>query len=106
MARIITCDDQEGWRISLKAILAQQDHEVAAECDSPDTLRVLVRKLSPVIVVTDLHLKPHGRADGFRLAAELRDEYEGTAVLVVSNFNGPWLYSEILNTGARGVSYL
>lgn len=99
---MITCvlaDDHPPILDSLSRFLADKGIDVVATAGDGEAAAAAVRTHRPRVCVADLKMP---RLDGLELAARLRTEAPGTAVLLYSGVADAALASEALDAGAAG----
>jgi DNA-binding NarL/FixJ family response regulator len=100
MIRIVLADDHEVIRVSLSRLLdVQPDLEVIGiASDGREALR-LVRRLTPEVVLMDLHMPV---LSGVTAIAELARSHPEIAVIALSAFQEPTEVTAAMAAGARG----
>jgi DNA-binding NarL/FixJ family response regulator len=112
--RIVLADDAALLRESVAALLESAGHRVLAAVGDADALRSTVRERMrapepderPDIVLTDVRMPPGGASDGLVAALDLRQEFPGLPVVVLSAYvAGPYV-DRLLADAEGGVGYL
>ncbi len=98
--RVLLADDHPMMLMGIKAFLSTQEHiEVAGEAtDGEETLQK-ARELRPDIVVMDVSMPG---ADGFEVAAQLREEFPEIKVVILSMHDEREYISQFVSCGAAG----
>ena len=104
--RVIVADDQVLLREGLVPLLDEAGMEVVAQAgDGGD----LVRKVGghkPDVAVVDVGMPPTHTDEGLRAAAEIRERFPGTGVLVLSADIEERAAMELFADNAEGMGYL
>jgi DNA-binding NarL/FixJ family response regulator len=112
--RIVLADDAALLREGVAALLESAGHRVLAAVGDADALRSTVRERMrapepderPDIVLTDVRMPPGGASDGLVAALDLRQEFPGLPVVVLSAYvAGPYV-DRLLADAEGGVGYL
>ena len=82
--RAIIAEDEVLLREGIVRILTDEGYEIVASADDADDLLGKVRAYRPELVVTDIRMPPTLSDDGLRAAISIRQEFPGTAVVVLS----------------------
>jgi DNA-binding NarL/FixJ family response regulator len=104
--RVIIADDEVLLREGLARILADDGYEIVASAGDAGDLLSKVRAYQPDLVITDIRMPPDFSDDGLRAARDLRREFPGTAVVVLSQHVDATGAMELLAEGADGIGYL
>jgi DNA-binding NarL/FixJ family response regulator len=105
--RVVVADDMLIVREGIQQVLAASPSvEVVAACDDLPTLMVAVERERPDVVLTDIRMPPTLTNEGIRAAAEIRERYPGTGVLVLSQYAEPGYVVELLDHGSDRRGYL
>ncbi|QOR47792.1 response regulator transcription factor [Trueperella pecoris] len=114
--KIFLADDATLVREGLAGILERVGHEVVGQTsDAPSTMsavRELMADGAIDVLVTDVRMPPTMTDDGLRVAAELRGEFPGLSVMVLSQYVAPAYASALFNSTATpgadrgGLGYL
>jgi DNA-binding NarL/FixJ family response regulator len=104
--RVVIGEDDVLLREGIARLLVEAGFEVAAQAgDAPDLLRKALAH-RPDVAVVDVQMPPGGRDDGLRAAIELRRQYPGTGVLVLSQVYEEHYALELIGDRAEGAGYL
>ncbi|WP_424188105.1 response regulator transcription factor [Actinokineospora sp. G85] len=104
--RVILAEDSTLLREGLVRLLAEEGHDVVAAVGNAVELLAATARHRPDIVVTDVRMPPDFDDDGLRTALRIRDEFPGTAVLVLSQYVENRYATELITKAAGGVGYL
>lgn len=83
--RLVVADDSAIVRDGLAHLLASRGHEAAAVADSAALLRE-TEQTRPDVAVIDIRMPPTHTNEGLAAAAEIRERFPGTGVLVLSQY--------------------
>nr|WP_203666494.1 response regulator transcription factor [Streptomyces parvus] len=104
---MIVAEDAVLLREGLVGLLERVGHEVTAAVGDADALLEAVRADRPDLIVTDVRMPPSLGDDGLRAAVELRAEFPGLPVLVLSQYVERSYALRLLDSGGgAGVGYL
>ncbi|MCX5114885.1 response regulator transcription factor [Streptomyces sp. NBC_00378] len=105
--RLIVAEDAVLLREGLVGLLQRVGHEVVAAVGDSDALVAAVRTERPDLIVTDVRMPPTLSDDGLRAAVQLREEFPGLPVLVLSQYVERSYALGLLDSGGgAGVGYL
>lgn len=105
-ATVVLADDAVLIREALAGLLRTNGFEVAAQVGDAEALVRAVGALRPRVAIVDIRMPPHTGLDGLRAAAEIREQYPDTAVLVLSQYLEFEYVLSLFGEDARGVGYL
>lgn len=98
--RVVVADDHAIVREGIRTVLEGVDGvEVVAEAGDGLEALELVRELEPDLVVLDVSM-PH--LNGLEVTARLREEENGTGILILSMFDDPEYVLQAVRSGADG----
>jgi DNA-binding NarL/FixJ family response regulator len=97
--RILIVDDHPGFRASARRMLEAGGFEVVGEADDGASAVSAVRDLVPDVVLLDVQLPD---ANGVDLAARLREDGAGPAVILTSSRPADQLGPGLAASGALG----
>jgi DNA-binding NarL/FixJ family response regulator len=104
--RIALADDAVLLREALAAALAAAGFEVVGQAaDVPGLLRIVARE-RPDVVVVDVRMPPTHTTEGLEAARQIRSEYAGTAILVLSQYVETRYALDLLRDDPAGIGYL
>jgi DNA-binding NarL/FixJ family response regulator len=104
---VVLAEDSYLLRAGTSALLdALDDVELLAAADSLDSLLEAVAKHRPDIVISDIRMPPGHSTEGLTAAAEIRESYPGTGIILLTQFADPEYAYELLRGGAAGAGYL
>ncbi|MER5497213.1 response regulator transcription factor [Streptomyces sp. NPDC002561] len=105
--RLIVAEDAVLLREGLVGLLQRVGHEVVAAIGDAGALVAAVRSERPDLIVTDVRMPPTLSDDGLRAAVQLREEFPGLPVLVLSQYVERSYALGLLDSGGgAGVGYL
>ncbi|MEU2130211.1 response regulator transcription factor [Streptomyces sp. NPDC018352] len=103
----MVAEDAVLLREGLVGLLQRVGHEVVAAVGDSDALVAAVRTERPDLIVTDVRMPPKLSDDGLRAAVQLREEFPGLPVLVLSQYVERSYALGLLDSGGgAGVGYL
>src|SRR5580704_15839376 len=82
--RVVLADDDILLREGLASLLDRSGFDVVGQCGDAACLIDLVRRERPDLVVVDIRMPPHHDVEGLEAARQIRTEFPGTAILVLS----------------------
>jgi DNA-binding NarL/FixJ family response regulator len=104
--RVVVADDSVLLREGLVRLLAEDGFDVVGQAGDAEDLLRKVGAHRPDVAVVDVRMPPTHTDEGLRAAAEIRERYPDTAVLVLSQVIEPGSALELLTASAEGVGYL
>lgn len=104
--RVVVADDAALFRDGIVRILEAADVRVVAQVGDRDALMIATERDRPDVVITDIRMPPTGSTEGLDAATDIRREYPGTPVLVLSHYVETRHVARLLADGAGGVGYL
>lgn len=104
--RVMLADDSTLLREGLARLLADEGHTVTASVGDARALLAAVAEDPPDAAVIDVRMPPTHTDEGLRAALEIRKEWPGTSVLVLSQYVERRYATELLTTATEGVGYL
>jgi two-component system invasion response regulator UvrY len=99
MSDIYLVDDHAMLRDGLKAVLEDAGHRVVGESDDPTAALAEIMRLSPSVVLLDLHL---GLRSGFELLEQLVQRKSSARVIMLTMSAQPRHVAEAMRLGAFG----
>lgn len=98
--RVLAVDDHEIVRKGLKAVLdLVADIELVGEAENGRLALGLARKLKPDVILMDLMMP---EMDGIACIKEIKAEFPGARILVLTNFAGEEMIFPAIKAGAAG----
>ena len=94
---------REGIR---QLVEATRDLELVGVSEDLGSLEAAVGRLVPEVVVTDIRMPPTHTTEGLAAALQIRAEFPGVAVLVLSQYVETTYAVKLLGDNPRGVGYL
>jgi DNA-binding NarL/FixJ family response regulator len=104
--RVVVADDSVLLREGLVRLLAEAGMEVVGQASDAEDLLRKVGAHRPDVAIVDVRMPPTQTDEGLRAAAEIRDRFPDTGVLVLSQDVEEGYAMELLGTHAEGVGYL
>jgi DNA-binding NarL/FixJ family response regulator len=104
--RVIIADDAVLLREGLSRLLAEAGLEVAGTAGDAAQLLRLVGALRPDVVLADIRMPPTQTTEGLQAAVQIRRQWPGTAVVVLSQHVETEHLFELLADDPRGVGYV
>jgi DNA-binding NarL/FixJ family response regulator len=105
--RVVLAEDNYLLREGTAALLNALDGvELVATAADKDELLAKVEEKRPDVVITDIRMPPEHHTEGLAAAAEIRTQYPGTGVILLTQFADPQYAYEFLSLGASGAGYL
>jgi DNA-binding NarL/FixJ family response regulator len=105
--RVILADDSFLVLQGLRQVLAGADEiEIAAECETLDSVLGEVERHAPDVVLTDIRMPPTNSDEGIQVAALLRASHPHIGVVVLSQYTDPSYVRALLEAGSDGRAYL
>ncbi|HSS72134.1 MAG TPA: response regulator transcription factor [Gaiellaceae bacterium] len=99
-------DDAALVREGVARLLTEHGVEVVAQTDNADDLLARVRDLRPDVALVDVRMPPTYTDEGLRAAREIRSDYPGTAVLVLSQHLEPEYALRLVDERPERAGYL
>ena len=84
MRRILIVDDHPGFRAAARRLLEADSYDVVGEAPDGETALTASRALAPDVVLLDIQLPG---LDGFEVAAQLAEDADPPAVVLVSTLD-------------------
>jgi DNA-binding NarL/FixJ family response regulator len=104
--RVVIAEDAALLREGLIRLLEDRGHTICAAVPDGDGLLAAVASHHPDVAVVDIRMPPTHTDEGLRAALQLRKEFPGTGVLMVSQYLETSYTAPLLEGGAAGVGYL
>ena len=103
--RVVIADDAALVREGVARLLTEHGVEVVAQTDNGDDLLASVRDVRPDVALVDVRMPPT-TDEGLRAAREIRSDYPGTAVLVLSQHLEPEYALRLVEERPERAGYL
>jgi DNA-binding NarL/FixJ family response regulator len=103
--RVILAEDDVLLREGLASLLERSGFEVVGQVSDGARLVALVRELEPELAVVDIRMPPTHTTEGLDAARQIREEFPGVAILVLSAHVEVEHAMELLASGQR-IGYL
>ena len=104
--RVVIAEDAVLLREGLSRVLTEAGMEVAGATADAERLLQLVAALSPHVVLVDVRMPPTQTTEGLQAARQIRQQWPGTAVVVLSQHIETEHLFELLADDPRGVGYV
>jgi DNA-binding NarL/FixJ family response regulator/class 3 adenylate cyclase len=104
--KVVIADDSVLLREGIVRLLTESGFEVAAQSGTPDDLLRHVGLHKPNVAIVDIRMPPTHTDEGLRAAAEIRERFPDTGVLVLSQYVEAGYAMDLLADSAEGVGYL
>jgi DNA-binding NarL/FixJ family response regulator len=104
--RVVIAEDNVLLSEGLNLLLRSSGIEVVATAIDGTAFVAAVREHRPDVTIVDVRLPPTFRDEGLRAALEVRTEFPGLPVLVLSQYVEETYASELLADGGGAVGYL
>ena len=104
--KVVIADDSVLLREGIVRLLNEAGFEVAAQSGTPEDLLRHVALHKPNVAIVDIRMPPTHTDEGLRAAAEIRERFPGTGVLVLSQYVEAGYAMDLLADSAEGVGYL
>jgi DNA-binding NarL/FixJ family response regulator len=104
--RVVIAEDAALFREGLARLIADRGHQVVAAVGDADGLLEAVAAHRPDVAVADIRMPPSHTDEGLRAAIQLRRDYPGTGILVLSQYVETRYAARLLEGNAAGVGYL
>ncbi|HEY6379264.1 MAG TPA: response regulator transcription factor [Candidatus Dormibacteraeota bacterium] len=104
--RVLIADDSVLLREGLARLLAEGGFEVAGQAGDAAELLRLVRADPPDAVIVDVRMPPTHTVEGLVAAEQIRTEYPGVGVLVLSQYIETHHAMRLLGSSPQGIGYL
>jgi DNA-binding NarL/FixJ family response regulator len=104
--RVVIAEDAVLLREGLRRVLDDAGLEVAGTAADAQRLLQLVGTLRPDVVLADVRMPPTQTTEGLVAARQIRQQWPGTAVVVLSQHVETGLLFDLLADDPRGVGYI
>ena len=104
--RVVIADDQMLLREGIARLLEEAGMEVVAQAGDAEDLIRKTGAHKPDVAIVDVRMPPTHTDEGLRAAAEIRERFPGTGVLVLSQYVEEGYALELFGDGADGLGYL
>jgi DNA-binding NarL/FixJ family response regulator/class 3 adenylate cyclase len=103
---VVLADDTVLLREGIARLLADAGFDVVAQSGNPDDLLRHVGMHRPNVAIVDIRMPPTHTDEGLRAAAEIRQRFPETGVLVLSQYVEPAFAMGLFAAITRGIGYL
>jgi DNA-binding NarL/FixJ family response regulator/class 3 adenylate cyclase len=104
--RVVIADDSVLLREGIVRLLGEVGFDVVAQSGTADDLLRHVGMHKPQVAIVDIRMPPTHTDEGLRAAAEIRERFPDTGVLVLSQYVEAGYAMDLLSESAEGVGYL
>ncbi|MGW6907982.1 MAG: response regulator transcription factor [Streptomyces sp.] len=104
--RAVIAEDSVLLRIGVVKVLEMAGFEVVAEVGDAEALLAAVEEHRPDIAVVDVRMPPGFTDEGVRAALVIRQQWPGTAVLLLSQYVEERYAADLLSAHTSGIGYL
>jgi serine/threonine-protein kinase len=104
--RVVIAEDAVLLREGLRRVLDDAGLEVAGTAADAQRLLQLVGTLRPDVVLADVRMPPTQTTEGLLAARQIRQQWPGTAVVVLSQHVETEVLFDLLADDPRGVGYI
>jgi DNA-binding NarL/FixJ family response regulator len=104
--RLVIADDAAIVREGLSRLLAANGFAIVGEATDAARLLALVREQRPNVAIVDIRMPPTHTDEGLAAAAEIRERYPETGVLVLSQHLEPQYATRLIEQTPSRVGYL
>jgi DNA-binding NarL/FixJ family response regulator/class 3 adenylate cyclase len=104
--KVVIADDAVLLREGVVRLLTEAGFDVVAQSGNADDLLRHVAMLKPAVAIVDIRMPPTHTDEGLRAAAQIRERFPSTGVLVLSQYVESGYALELLSESAEGVGYL
>jgi DNA-binding NarL/FixJ family response regulator len=104
--RVVLADDSVLLREGIARLLEEAGFDVVAQSGNAEDLLRHVAMHRPDVAVVDIRMPPTQTDEGLVAAKAIREQHEGTGVLVLSQFVEPAYAMELLSESAESLGYL
>jgi DNA-binding NarL/FixJ family response regulator len=104
--RIVVADDSLLLREGLQLLLAEAGHDVVGSVGDGPAFVEAVLRTRPDLGVVDVRMPPSHTDEGLRAAVEVRRQWPGSRLLVLSQYVEVSYADDLLAAGDGGVGYL
>src|SRR5204863_7546943 len=104
--RVVIADDAPLIREGVARLLTENGVEVVDRVGDADAVLESVRDLRPDVALVDVRMPPTHTDEGLRAAREIRSQYPGTAVLVLSQHLEPEYALRLIDERPERTGYL
>ena len=104
--RVVIADDQLLLRAGVARLLEDAGMEVVAQSGDAEDLLRKTGAHRPDVAIVDVRMPPTHTDEGLRAAAEIRERYPETGVLVLSQYVEEAYALDLFADGADGLGYL
>jgi DNA-binding NarL/FixJ family response regulator len=104
--RIAIADDAVLLREALASALGAADFVVVGQASDAAELLRLIERERPDVAIVDVRMPPTHTTEGLEAARQIRSEYPGTAILVLSQYVETRYAIDLIRDDPAGIGYL
>jgi DNA-binding NarL/FixJ family response regulator len=104
--RVGLADDSGIFRDGLSALLETAGVDISCQARDGAELIAFISRDTPDAVIVDIRMPPTHTDEGLVVAQEIRENYPGVGVLVLSTYSETAYAIRLLQGGSHGVGYL
>jgi DNA-binding NarL/FixJ family response regulator len=104
--RVVVAEDSVLLREGVVRLLEEAGYDVVGQAGDAEDLIRKVSAHKPDVAIVDVRMPPTNTDDGLRAAHQIRSDFPGTGVLVLSQYVEEGYALELLAEDAAGVGYL
>jgi DNA-binding NarL/FixJ family response regulator len=104
--RIVIAEDMALMRAGLVRLLVDRGFELVGEAEDAEALLRLVERVRPDAAIVDIKMPPTHTDEGLRAAAEIRERYPDTSVLLLSSYLDARYAAGLFESYPAGTGYL
>jgi serine/threonine-protein kinase len=104
--RIVIAEDMALMRAGLARLLADRGFELVGEAEDGEALLRLVERVRPDAAIVDIKMPPTHTDEGLRAAAEIRERFPDTSVLLLSSYLDARYAAGLFESYPAGTGYL
>lgn len=104
--RVVVADDSALLREGLQLILTEAGHDVVGAVGTGVEFVPMALELKPDISVVDVRMPPTNTDEGMKAAVQVRQEWPGAKIMMLSQYIEVSYATELLASGASGIGYL
>lgn len=104
--RIVLADDSLLLREGLELVLRDAGHEIVGSVADGPAYIAAALEMRPDLSIVDVRMPPSHTDEGLRAAVEVRRQWAGAAILVLSQYVERSYADELMATGMESLGYL
>jgi DNA-binding NarL/FixJ family response regulator len=103
---VVLAEDSVLFREGIARVLEENGIRVVGQANDAEELHVLIERVAPDVVVTDIRMPPTNTNEGLVAAKRIREEYPHIGVLVLSQYVEPTHAIKLLQDSPERIGYL